>query len=488
MISLLFILTINCLAHSLDNNQKDLLSLIQGLAHENCPLNNLKGKCHICEFVKNKINSIPTKIGSGWDPITAEIKLPIFKYTYSKNTTYITKSGKLFHVPDQFSINHHELRKETNTKIYSNIDEYLNAKQNQKTIASSIMSIPVEMIRDIFHFFGFGSNQIVSVSEYATIMKLSFDHLNLTISDYVNKIIQKLPIEYNEDLYMLFIKYFGTQVIIDGSIGAVGMQTVMIKKCFGNIALNNEAAYYLLKTFYPMQYSHITMNSSFMQYSKVSVIDIYGGNPTIVDPSKWQDRLNTVDDYPVFTHINVVPITNFIHNTTIKNNLEKAIEKYLSTSKNKIDAYQKEYLDSTNTAKYVEFIPTTKSGDIIVDDRQTSILNPNRIIYYKKPGAFGYSLFSMFGCYRLNVSHIQSVVDPLLIQGNDPQIKGWDIRVDIPMSEAVANGGCAVSQYTFTRADSGFGVVLGYCCIDCIPDIICNDQSCYFKNCKCPTF
>ena len=467
-----------------------------------CPFNDMKGLSNFCSVGKTVDKHLPIKLGTSWDPIKAQIKLPFFRLTYSRNKTYIINKIK-YGIPDQVTLFPGDINSYiVSNNTYTTIDEYL-AKMNpsRTNISSGTLSLPVDMIPELFKFFDTGHSNIVTVIETIKAYNLRFDNIDtLEISPFVKSAIDSLPATYDKEIYSMFINYWGTQIVVDADVGGMGEQTVMIKSCFGGIDASSQASLYMMKTFNPEQYSNVSFAGGFQQYSRASIIDIFGGNPKYVNISDWKTRVQTINEFPVITNVKTRPITDFIHNVTIKANLMKAINDYYTAGNMKIAQYRQDYLNSLKGGRLVTYIGTVMPNNNIISTQQMSLTSGGSTSVPKSPWSSWTptSDYEGFGCARTSDNMIRSYVDggymsSVMAKENPYGDSGTWWSVNSGAGSDVVSG-CSVSSYTF-KLDRLTSIAFpltsanmyGYCCMDCIPDIRC-DKYCHFYGCGCPAF
>lgn len=467
---------------------------------ENCPFNDMKGLSKFCTVEKDQ--RLPIKLGTGWDPISAEIKLPFFKLTYSQNKVQII-GGIKYRIPDQVTFLPGNINTYTTTdNTYTTIDQYLAKMDPSRTnISSGTLSLPIDMIPELFKFFDTGHSNIVTVIEDIKVYSLNFDNIStLEISPFVQSAIDSLPAVYDKEIYSLFINYWGTRVVTYADAGGIGEQTVMIKSCFGGIDASSQAALYMMKTFNPEQYSNVSFAAGFQQYSRASIIDIFGGNPKYVNMSDWKTRVQTMNAFPVITNVQTRPITDFILNITIKTNLLKAIADYYAAGNTKIAQYRQAYLNSLKGGRLITYVGAIMSINNIISTQQMALSTGGSTPVPKSAWSSWTptSDYEGFGCTRSSDSTIRSYVDVGYMASVMAKENPWgatDVwwKMGTPAGADVQFG-CSVSSYTFelNRLNSiappgSQANMYGYCCMDCIPDIRC-DKYCHLYGCGCPAF
>jgi hypothetical protein len=343
------------------NSSRDIHHAVNIIREKYCPYNDFRGLSNQCTKknnpIKTNMSPLHVLIGVGWDPIQGQIKLPFLQMSYTKNKYYVSNSNTKYYIPDEVILEKRNISyRNMITRIYKTVDQYLdNLNPNRTTINSGPLGIPINDIPNFLHFFDNGNSVIASTTEYRSNFDLKLNGIQ-TIIPVVQQAINSLPQQYDPDLYKLFIEYWGTSVVISGTSGGLGQQTVMMKQCFGGIDFSSESELYMLKQFYSKEYSHINFAARFTQYSKASIIDMFGGNPEITDPKEWITRVNSFDDNSILIKVSVKPITDYILNPIIKENMINAITEYYTNGIQQIDQFKKNYYNNIYGPKNFEYI------------------------------------------------------------------------------------------------------------------------------------
>lgn len=469
----------------------------EAILSEHCPFHDLKGLHPLC--ANTPTTKFKVKLGTGWDPIKAQIRLPLFNFTYEHDQRY-TYNYTIYAIPDQVTgrfVSTNATESTVVHNVYSTIDEYLTQMNpSRSNIVSGTLSLPVDVVPDLFHFFGSGQNFIISTTESVRLFNMSLIDANPMINSFTQAAIDSLPVIYNEEIYSLFIEYWGTQVVIGGIAGGTAEQTVMIRNCLGGIDVVSQAALGLLKALHPGKYANVNVDARFQQYSRANISNIWGGNPSIIN--NWEKRMETIAAYPVLTEVRTVPITNFIKNETIKNNLQKAIDSYYASGSTNLAQYRQAYLNQAQGPKIVTGFSMINGA--ILSTFQYNLYPGGSVANYKSggivhnPGGSKYSLpvnnFEAFGCSHTSTYGVKSWVD----MGAVGAFVGTGVGVDSVASGSDAMFGCSGSSYRIKI--KGYPVPSHYtfvgaqhaCCMDCIPDVRCDGSGCHLTQCVCPPF
>lgn len=464
-----------------------------------CPYNGLSGLSKQCipssNIKNNHIPPLSVLIGVGWDPIQGQIKLPFLQMSYTQNKYYTSKTGKQYHIPDEVSLKENNISHQNRiTNIYKTIDQYLNnIDPNRTTIYSGTLGLPVNDIPYFLHFFDNGQSIISSTTEYRSNFNLDLTDTQIIIPS-VQQAINSLPKVYDSYLYNLFIEYWGTSIVLSGVAGGLGQQTVMMKQCFGGIDFSSQSELYMLKQLYAKEYSHVNLAAGFEQYSKASIIDMYGGNPQYFDPKDWQTRVNSFDDNPVLTQVIVKPITEYITDPIIKANMIKAIDEYYTNGINEINKYKEDYYNNIYGPKKYDYVAFLRGnyyygtlGTLNINQSQLSGFFPNWTPidpswFYDNTN--GERTFTNY-CSRDGNGNIRSNIDyaGLNVRYNDDKVK-YSI---LQYPESVWYG-CSVNHIQVSyhvdliTGEHEYFDIYNVCCQNCIPT---NDLN---NLCICPSF
>jgi len=335
-----------------------------------CPLRGFHGLDPKCKNVQvmfgTESKDLPIRLGVGWDPIRG-IRLPVFHVTFNKKNTFTTNNNVTFNIPDNYVVSkQYSMERKSITYHFPN-EFFSNLDLNRTTVNGGIFAADEDTYDRIINNFGSGEQTMTIVQELHTSYSLTYEHNTKHIlTSAFRKAIAYLPKKYegNEDIYNLFLDYWGTTIVLNGAIGGLAEQITNIKECYyGQNAfnLNDQATLTMLKNLYAKQYADVNYAASYLQYSKANILEIYGGNPIIVDD--WEARLKSFDEYPVFVNVTIVSILDFIDNDAIKFNVEMAIFNYYAKSKTSSDSLVNTWGNNWNSAKPVISMPTVFKGN-----------------------------------------------------------------------------------------------------------------------------
>ncbi len=280
--------------------------------------------------------------------------------------------------------------------------------------------------------------------------------------------------------------------MINASSGGLASQSVMVKNCYGSADLSDQCELYMLKTFYSQDYSHVNFAAGFTERSRADIIDLFGGDPSIADPSLWSNRVVTIDDNPVLTNVATVNITHFITNDTIRANVERAIASYYTDALNKMNNFVAQFNAQLNSPRSVVFI-SVYQFDGQIESNSAFTLSPGQSMPVPKSSVLPVEEYI---CSMPSGNSVQSLTDNNDINAINsqlwnqmPQWAGqYGIFVTTPQG-AVTNYGCSQSVYYWKPAPTSNNLFFsGYCCINCIPTSSCSGNQCYYQGCSCPTY
>lgn len=432
----------------------------------------------------------PVQIGTGYDVTTGKQLLPVMLMTY--NDSYI---------PYQVNITN-EIHNTTTTTNYNNYVDYLSS------ISNYYMSSPSSVFANDYPSFSsnflLNKYKIIITTHKIDLFHLSLKDIPLMINPITQQIIDTyLPNTYNYQVYKLFILNFGTHVIVKADAGCKFEQFIQSFQCnmLGSIDLNSNAALYLAKEIYANQYQHQQFTGKFLQYTKASIVNMYGGDPELVNSGDWSRRIDTCAKYPVITSLSLKPITDFIRNTTIKTNLQKAITAYVQEYSNTIHQIQSNQLIQPIKMSFVGSligkmpnIPIQKESIQVITKNtnfdlinNTSVHGPIVPINILKPDQLIW--FNLFYCIRHNATHYKTIVDKNRLRSIDMTlIKTGSYRTRIDKEEGeIVNVGCSKALYSI-RSKFGWAmeyIIEGYCCSQCIQTTKPNKYGLQYTGCQC---
>lgn len=423
---------------------------------------------------------LPIFTGLGWDPVEGEIKLPFLEISFL-NKTVISINGTEYLIPDQQLIEIYDpniIHQSFNyfANFYQLMDQYTFTRTD---VTNGVFALPVDVLNQFVGHFDGANSYLTWAFEYRTSYSLQYknsnnnNHDNFKPSQFAQNIIDSLPEEYDPELYSLFIKYFGTKIVLNGNVGLSASQIGMVKQCYGTVDLNSQTLH-MLKAFYPDQYNHVSFAGGYQERSKVDLITMYGGNPAYPDPSQWRERVQTVNQYPVFTHVSTVDITTFVTDPIKKANIQKAIDTQYSQGNELIESFKIAFQNLMNQPKTYFGIMTDEQINLNTYDHILSFSQtyPNAAFWYSTQVGTPYSNCKFDDANTVTSVHNPST--PYLIQYQDGQ--------------KVYNYGCSGASILENHADKIF-LHTGWCCINCNPRIVPKSDGLHFYgDCDCPIF
>lgn len=459
------------------------------IIHTYCTLNsdiNLLKTRHIPS------NAFHCLIGTGYDITNGEQLLPFLNMTYDDpHNIFRSDTGKLYLIPDKVTLIINPSNK-SNTMIFENGLDYLNYLPLTYSYAPATLfnKDPNSISNFEFEFNKYKVTLVTHQHDILT-LKVKDDH----IDNFVQSLITKyLPLTYDYAIYKQFIINFGTDVILEASIGCKFEMTVQIFQCnvLNGIDLNSNAALYLYKAIYSNEYQKKNFSGNFLKYSKASTVSMMGGDPILINTTDWSKRLQTCSDYPVITNLKLKPITDFIASSTIKLNLQQAINTYKNEKQQLITQAKTKYMESIqNNPLAISFVGTLKQRyyynnntyrttitsimnfnpkekeSISTEISPTDSMKPLITIYAPKHNSFH--------CTRYNSTHIQATVDKNRITqfnnnyGSHANVLGFDIIVE---KGELVSAGCSHAIYKkkldTLHSTAVIDIIHGYCCTQCV--------------------
>jgi hypothetical protein len=139
-----------------------------------------------------------------------------------------------------------------------------------------------------------------------------------------------LPATYTPEIYKLFIQFWGTHYTNTAYFGGIIEQQTLVQDCvFGVAGFNNTVVLQQVNVDFSNSLTKGTVPviQQYALHRKLGVLDMYGGNPEIVN---WQTRVPTFEDNPVPVKFTYAPIYNLIADPVKKANLLKATTDYVA--------------------------------------------------------------------------------------------------------------------------------------------------------------
>jgi len=363
---------------------------------------------------------------------------------------------------------------------------------------------------------GYQSMTVVTNTNYAYYLEYQDDYNNIPLLPEIQKAINYLPEEYDEELYNLFIEYWGLFIVINGYAGGMAQQITNIKECYytSGINMEDQAQLMMLKNLWATEYEHQQYTASYLQYSKADLIELYGGDPTI-NSTNYDQRILTYDSqYTVLVNITVVPITNFINNKKKRDNLQQAINNYIKTENNQRDTLITNWNNDWNNQRPIYYFPSfgPNLNDLanIQYYFQKWIIDPSKYTYTLGSSQSSLTLLSSSNGFRndqysnliIGRDNNGSIYIDWNNAGNYPgycgQLNMRTLTINNPNSNHLKAGCTSVSGYlTSTCSYSQPPTLTWYeqhtVCVGCnmiLNSVECSDNSglCPQLACDCPTF
>ena len=491
-IIIIAIIIVSVFAINLDDSMNDYS---QQVINQYCPYVKLNG----IQECQNSTNNqhLSAMIGIGFNPFTMETKTPVLLMTYSGNKTFNEKT-----VPDQINLTPNDV-----TQSSVNVNNYITVKEwiennNYQTGTGNCAGGLYSHSQDLISFYNTYFNNdlsLIVIQDWHTSFTITQDtSTKLVIHPLVQLAIDILPDTYDFDSYALFDKYWGTVINMDSSYGGMAEQTIMMKKCFwdSGVDIDGQVNMDLLIKLYPSQYTEANLDVNYKDHRQSSSTDIIGGNPELIDPSQWSERIQSFNDNPSLLTFKYIPIWTFITDPVKQQNFKQ----YLTDSVNNYNQQKQQQIQQAYAkpvhiymAGTIDLIsrPETFVNSFICSANQQYILETDLVVsssYSTTPSinVYEFGCINMFSiqCNRDNTNKIQTVITNITpFKGLSPVTTGeW------------VNKGCSVSYVSgIWGINPEESMTLNaYCCLDCTPTVTFNNPSCSFcgsnYNCACPGF
>ncbi|AYV83003.1 MAG: MAC/perforin domain protein [Hyperionvirus sp.] len=434
------------------------------------------------------------RIGIGWNVISSDMGLPIFKSNYSEkiyqNTTLLNN------IPYNTSYGFY---KDILNKLIPLATDYATIGFYSST----------ESLVNIFDKY-FAEDTSMSIQQERRVLyKLLLNVSDSKLDEHFQAALDVLPIDYDAELYGLIIKYWGTNVIVAADVGGAAEQIIRIRNCVWNLAIDLSLEFHidLLATIYPADYSIKSLNTFYLDHRQAFTSIMIGGDPTMADPSQWKNRTATLDVYPALISVNYTSYLTYISNNIKRANLERAIREAVNT---KMNQRQNEAESADIKFKKAQFVYGFGSGDSwwdfygwrIPDFWLGSQINWNMSVnsVERTNSYFGNSTESsswwqpMGYCER----NTNGMLRARSVYTNRPEI-GKQYHPISSKDGPYITSGCSTATQVWDcnnpmvcpTYDSPATLRID-CCLFCVPKIVpvCNYRFCGFslKACDCPKF
>ena len=417
-----------------------------------------------CRYTEEGLISVfPALLGVGWDPVLGQIRLPFLQMTYSQNLNITTPTSNTFAIPDQLVLSH---ANETyqGTASFSTMADYLDATDPSRNfITSGLLSWSSGEASALLNFFDVGQNNLMASSEYHSVYNLSLSD-NVNLLPQVESALAYLPVDYDAELYGLFINYWGISIVTSGLAGGLAQQLVAVKACYGGVDTQDQAELYMLKALYPSQYQNVNFEAGFTQYSSASSLDILGGDPTLVSPNQWSARVESFYDNPILTNVQVVPITAFIKDPVKQANVAKAIQDYLANAVIDRSNLYSQSLGSQEVTYVSTFIAPVNSNWPYQVVTHLTFMQANFVSTFLLTNGslqMGGSMQPQVVCSRDANGYVQATWH------NVNAVYGI-LSVSVPVGSPVRSG-CSMAGALVEYYGGMTMTIEGYCCQGCIP-------------------
>ena len=330
-------------------------------------------------------------LGIGYDAVTGVQRLPAMSWTYSKQRSYIDPdSGIAYAVPDQVRMNSDGSSSQY-SNVYTSYQEYLQNSTN--TVISGWNGL----------FFHWGKEErsvmatfdqaqsVLGVNEkYYT--KYALSVLEPTISPALQREIDRLPEEYNQEVYFRFLARWGTHFTSAASYGGRARLFAMIDQSFFANYDSFSIQKHLGLAFAGWEAgiawgSNSTSAAASFSRQSFQWVSFYGGDATLALTNQWSDWIKSTKLAPTQINRILTPIQDFASSNVTKKNIETAVLQYQSINMEppQPPISLNMFLASSHTSLSNSIIATMATsciwnhGD---DDVVNFVTGYNRIYYY----------------------------------------------------------------------------------------------------------
>lgn len=295
---------------------------------KNCPYSGLKSnECHNPLTPRNQINDnhkYKLQLGIAYNPHTGAVGLPVlYNGNYDQNIT--TKNNRTYTVPNEYMMTNITTNYTFDQQLFKNRTSFNNYVYNTTKLYPNGIESNIIDLEGKFN----GVSDIILTTLAYPLYNLSYKSDIHRLDDYMVEVLNMLPEEYDQEMYYEFIDQWGTDVIVSATVGGQAQRITYAKTCFvhgSSINILDQEAIRLNNQLRFKYTGNIKMDNNYEQYSSAQVLNIFGGNPIILDPTDWNKRVDSFDgEYSVFINFETKPLHHFM-NISKKNNLKRAIE------------------------------------------------------------------------------------------------------------------------------------------------------------------
>ena len=269
---------------------------------------------------------------------------PIFKFNYLQNNTYFSSAlNATFLIPDEIYI-----VAAPTAGVESFL--FLTATEYSQFLASESgfsLSVPVGNLPAVFRLSAdvsavssnlkIGTNAYLYLREYATMYQMRVNLLTRSLSlnpDFLTD-LGELPSTYDAQKYELFIKLFGTHVMVDATFGGLSEGTGYIdwdylaSSGYQSAKLNAKLTYSHMKAGIGASYTRQASTNTFQSALLGGFNHNFVGGTSTLSIGSWSQWVASVPKNPIQVRYRVLPLWNFVADPTKRLNLEKAIQNYI---------------------------------------------------------------------------------------------------------------------------------------------------------------
>jgi hypothetical protein len=284
----------------------------------------------------------PISIGIGYDRLTSKLRLPFMDLTYNSKKVFQTENHHYL-IPDQILLTKTSANETKKQLTFEDFDAFL-AYVSDAQIENGVASDSYLKYAKLLEYLGSGSQTLMLNTIAYPKATLTVNVKKSKVDPAILRIIKSLPLTYDQDAYFKFIEYWGTDLIISGTIGGFIEQISMFKTCMANgVNFASEAQMQMLKQLFEKAYANVQISAKYLAYTRTDALTIKGGDPTLFNMTNFDLRVQTFLDHPVYIEVQTVPITDFFPEGRVKLNMIKAIESYLLEKKSFVTDLQEKW-------------------------------------------------------------------------------------------------------------------------------------------------
>eukprot|EP00029_Vermamoeba_vermiformis_P000401 TRINITY_DN1045_c0_g3_i1.p1 TRINITY_DN1045_c0_g3~~TRINITY_DN1045_c0_g3_i1.p1 ORF type:complete len:894 (-),score=96.82 TRINITY_DN1045_c0_g3_i1:153-2834(-) len=278
-------------------------------------------------------------LGAGFDAVQNKQTVPIIDLTFSTNT-WINPFGNTtaYSVPDQVYVaNRYGMK--TDNSLYYTSSNYSQGLAQEYGLGfdklSNWFSLDVQKKEQELDQ---KQKTFSKISQHLTMFQATLlPTSKLALTESFHQAVNALPNWIDNEKYKSFFEFTGTHVIVDIVVGGQSEYHTYGESSFLSsgtgflLGGNAKVGFGVAKSNFGGQYSRSQVSDSFTSNAQSNYVRS-GGNPEIPEKD-WRNWVKTVPTNPVVLKQKLVPVTEFIEDSSKRTLVEQALQSYSSAYK-----------------------------------------------------------------------------------------------------------------------------------------------------------